>query len=194
MEVMNSRSLRQDHGIVLDGRIQADVVRRALVCLLLGAGCLGLERLLDGGVSDPRLLVARFSGFLGWSFLVASTVFLLSLLGNPVLFPEFRPRPPLGAPRDRAAERSRRIDALYAELRPLMSRAAADPSLKGEVQAKLSVLRRLQTEEADEMEKRFDAGLLLKPGEGWQALERARELLARHENPSAPDAPGLPKN
>lgn len=75
-----------------------------------------------------------------------------------------------------------------------MSRAAADPSLESEVQAKLSVLRRLQTEEADEMEKRFDAGLLLKPGEGWQALGRARELLARHEDPSAPNASTLEKN
>ena len=52
-----------------------------------------------------------------------------------------------------------------------MSQAAADPDLQTEIQAKLARLRQLQTEEADEMEKRFDAGLLLKPGEGWQALE-----------------------
>lgn len=185
---MNSRSLRQDHGVVFDGRIHADGVRRALVSLLLGAGCLGLERLLGGSA------VARFSGFLGWSFLVASTLFLLNLLGNPSSLPDAGLRKPLGAPEDQGAERSRKIDALYAELRPLMSRAAADPSLKSEVQAKLSVLRRLQTEEADEMEKRFDAGLLLKPGEGWQALERARELLARHEDPPAPDVPGPTKD
>jgi len=93
-----------------------------------------------------------------------------------------------------ASRRSAEIDRLYAELRPLMSRAVADPSLQGEVQAKLAHLRRLQSEEADEMEKRFEAGLLLKPGEGWQALKRADELLARYENPSSPNAAGERKN
>lgn len=70
-----------------------------------------------------------------------------------------------------------------------MSRASVDPSLEKEVQTKLSLLRQLQSAEADEMEKRFEETLLLKPGEGWKALERAREILARYENPSAPDTP-----
>jgi hypothetical protein len=83
----------------------------------------------------------------------------------------------------RAAE----IDKLYAELRPLMSRAAREPDLKDQVQAKLTALRQLQSEEADEMERRFEKGLLLKPGEGWQALKRADELLARYESPPTPD-------
>lgn len=81
------------------------------------------------------------------------------------------------------------IDRLYAELRPLMSRAVSDPSLRGEVDAKLSQLRELQSKEADEMQKRFEAGLLLKPGEGWQALDRANELLARYENSPSPNPP-----
>lgn len=75
-----------------------------------------------------------------------------------------------------------------------MRRAAADPSLRGEVQVKLAHLRRLQTEEAEEMEKRFNEGLLLKPGEGYQALKRADELLARYAMPSSPDASSERKN
>lgn len=89
----------------------------------------------------------------------------------------------------RAAE----IDKLYAELRPLMSRAASDPSLKEEVQARLSALRRLQCEEADELERLFEASLLLKPGEGWQSLKRADDLLARYQNPPLSDTPTEPK-
>ncbi|MFL6232436.1 MAG: hypothetical protein ACJ76N_04825, partial [Thermoanaerobaculia bacterium] len=59
--------------------------------------------------------------------------------------------------------REEAINQLYTELRPLMSRAVADPSLEEEVQTKLALLRRLQTAEAEEMVKRFDASLLLKP-------------------------------
>ncbi len=79
--------------------------------------------------------------------------------------------------------REEAINRLYTELRPLMSRAVVDPSLEEEVQAKLALLRRLQTEEADEMEKRLEARLHLKPGDGYRALERARELLARYGDP-----------
>lgn len=79
-------------------------------------------------------------------------------------------------------ELSRAIDALYVELRLLMSRAATDQSLTPEVEAKLSALRHLQTEEANALEKRFSEGCSLKPGEGESALQRARELIARYEN------------
>jgi len=185
---MNVRSARQNRESLLDDRnhtAPARVIRHALVSLGLGSLFLALE----GLHLLYFLSIARISGFLGWALLAVSALILLSLL------PEFRFLEVTPLSREGSgSERSRRIDALYAELRPLMSRAAADPSLKGEVRAKLSVLRRLQTEEADEMEKRFDAGLLLKPGEGWQALERARELLARYEDPSAPNAPTLEKN
>lgn len=69
-----------------------------------------------------------------------------------------------------------------------MSRAEDDPSLEGEVQAKLALLRKLQTEEADEMVKRLDASVSLKPGEGYRALQRAEELLARYEDPASSNA------
>jgi hypothetical protein len=65
--------------------------------------------------------------------------------------------------------REEAINRLYTELRPLMSRAVVDPSLEEEVQARQAFLRRLQTEEADEMEKRLEARLHLKPGDGYRA-------------------------
>lgn len=85
--------------------------------------------------------------------------------------------------------RSAKIDRLYAELRPLMSRAASDPSLKVEVESKLSLLRKLQGEEADEMERLFESRLSLKTGEGWEALHRAEALLARYEDPASANSP-----
>ncbi len=84
--------------------------------------------------------------------------------------------------------RTKKIDKLYAELRPLMDRALKDPSLKGEVDARLSLLHQLQTEEAEEMRKRFEAGLLLTPEESQQALDRAKALIAQYGNPSSPDS------
>jgi hypothetical protein len=69
-----------------------------------------------------------------------------------------------------------------------MSRAEDDPSLEEEVQTKLARLRKLQTEEADEMVKRFEASVSLKSGEGYRALRRAEELLARYEDPSSSNA------
>ncbi len=197
---MSFRDILSDE-FLLEGRNYANTIRRALICLLLGGGFLGLERLLHGtGVSGTRLLIAHLSEFLGWAFLLSSVV-LLSLLGKSAnglerqLLPWKTKKPGGKKPsivseiRSASARRAQAIDELYAELRPLMSRAAVDPSLKDEVQDKLSVLRRLQTEEAEEMEKRFEASLLLKPGEGWQALERTRELLARYEDPSSPHSP-----
>lgn len=93
-----------------------------------------------------------------------------------------------------AQSRAKQIDDLYGELIPLMSRVVKDPGLQKEADAKLSLLRQLQEAEADEMERRFEAGLLIKPGEGTKALERARELLARYEDPSIKDPTPQPKN
>jgi hypothetical protein len=93
-----------------------------------------------------------------------------------------------------AQSRAKQIDDLYGELLPLMSRAVKEPSLQKEVDAKLLLLRQLQEAEADEMEKRFEAGLLMKPGEGKRALERARELLAQYEDPSIKDSAPQPKH
>jgi hypothetical protein len=167
----------------------ASTFKAALICSLLGSGSLAISRFLVSGASG----VARIAEFLGWGSLAVSTVVLFSAWRESTA--KHDPRPWVRVhPSDESVSREEAIDRLYTELRPLMSRAAADPSLRDEVQAKLSTLRQLQTEEADEMEKRFDAGLLLKPGEGWQALERTRELLARYENPSPADAPTSKKS
>lgn len=166
------------------GRSYASTVRLALLSLLAGGGLLAGARVLrSSGISEALTISATFAEFLGWSFLASSTA---------ILWVEWREQKERlrGSGGRKIADRlsyvehSREdvIDRLYAELRPLMSRAVSDPSLRGEVDARLSRLRELQSEEADEMQKRFEAGLLLKPGEGWQALDRAKELLARYEN------------
>jgi hypothetical protein len=163
----------------------ASTFKAALICLLLGSGFLAISRFLVSGASG----VARIAEFLGWGSLATSTAVLFSAWREATAGQA--PWPPWGRarPSDESISREEAIDQLYTELRPLMSRAAVDPGLRTEVQAKLARLRQLQTEEADEMVKRFDAGLLLKPGEGWQALERARELLARYEDPASSDTP-----
>jgi hypothetical protein len=188
MKSMDIRRIEQDDKLTGS---YLSTIKMALICLLLGGGFLALAKFL---------LAGRLVELLGWVFLASSTgILLVKWLDSR----EPRERSPSSGKIDRlsaidagevaadgeSALRSRAIDDLYAELRPLMSRAAADPSLQAEVQAKLSHLRKLQTQEADEMVKRFDAGLLLKPGEGWQALERARELLARYEDPASADCP-----
>jgi hypothetical protein len=201
---MDIRHIEQDDRLTGS---YVSTIKVALICLLLGGGFLASAKFLPwSSASEPRLLVARLAEVLGWGFLASSTAALL------VKWLDSRDRPSSRwaskekidhlydidndevAGDDASTLRSRAIDELYAELRPLMSRAAVDPGLKEDVKARLSVLRRLQTEEADEMAKRFDAGLLLKPGEGWQALERAGELLARYEDPASPDAPTLQKD
>jgi len=126
-----------------------------------------------------HVLLARITEILGWGFLMIAAVALFgawrvyssgdSWLSGSRIWP--------------VSSREEAINRLYAELRPLMSRAEDDPSLEGEVQAKLAHLRKLQTEEAEEMEKRLEARLHLKTGEGYRALERAEELLARYEDP-----------
>jgi hypothetical protein len=170
-------------------------IKVASICLLLGGGCLAAAKFLAWpSTSEARLLVPRLTEILGWVLLVSTATALFRLWASSTVRGVISDPGLLGKSRelratDTASQRSRVIDALYIELRPLMNRAAADPSLTAEVQSKLSRLRQLQTEEADEMEKRFAAGLSLKQGEGERALERARELLARYENPSSPDQP-----
>jgi hypothetical protein len=198
---------RENEGDLLQelrtGRSYTRSVRQALFGLLAGGGLLGGARILRlVGISEALTISATFAEFLGWVFLISSTVILWSewreqkgLLRGPKDRWAQRRGPALGgkrrAGRSVPLESSREdaIDSLYAELRPLMSRAVSDPTLRGEVEAKLSHLRELQSAEADEMQKRFEAGLLLKPGEGWQALDRANELLARYENSPSPNPP-----
>jgi hypothetical protein len=170
----------------LAGRRYAHAIRTALIFLLLGGGCLGVARIL--GLSGSYGPIVRVAELLGWGALASSTAVLLvkwldsreSTGSVSIRIENF------GAQKlPENEEREAAIDRLYSELRPLLSRAATEPSLREEAQRKLSLLRKLQDEEADEIEKRFEAGLLLKPGEGYRALYRADEILARYEDPSS---------
>ncbi len=69
------------------------------------------------------------------------------------------------------------IDQIYDELRDLVARSAADPGLLSEVERKRGQLHALQVEEAKAWRQRADAGRYLRPGEGYQLLERATRLL-----------------
>jgi hypothetical protein len=184
-------------------------IRMALVFLLLGEGCLGLAKFFPWPkASGDHQIIAHLTEALGWGLLVLTggALFRKLMYGkyvkeNFVEIEDLKVEKFTDATHSSpfalayfSSVRSSKIDDLYAELRPLMSRAVADSNLKDEVQRKLSVLRRLQTEEANEMENRFEDGLLLKPGEGWQALERAREILARYENPPPPKSPAPRKS
>lgn len=86
--------------------------------------------------------------------------------------------------------RNAAIDALYAELRQLMSRP--EPGADSEIEQRLAQLRALQREEAAAMRQRYEARTHLKPGTGWQALSQARKLLSENENPTSAN-PTLPK-
>ncbi|HEX6902314.1 MAG TPA: hypothetical protein VF789_21530 [Thermoanaerobaculia bacterium] len=193
---MDFSRFKEDDGTFLTGRSHAQAVRTALILVLLGGAFLAVARFLQWPAgSEIRSLMSGIAEILGWAFLGFSTA---------ILFVEWRfnrakeqPFVVPGASSMNAAGNSGReqaIDKLYSELRPLLSRAAADPNLREEAQRKLSLLRKLQDEEADEIQKRFEAGLLFKPGEGRRALERAREVLARYEDPSSPHAATRQKN
>jgi hypothetical protein len=87
------------------------------------------------------------------------------------------------------SRRSVAINRLYREIRSLME-SSPEPESDREIQARFAELRRLQEAEADEMERRLESRLHLKTGEGWKALQRAEDRLARYEdsasqNPSA---------
>jgi hypothetical protein len=169
-------------------------IKVALFGLLFGGSFLALAQFYSWSNSSETRRLVLVAEILGWvGYIVSSS----TLLGKWIGLRDRERRfgfEDWGRARGRASLLHTPIDKLYAELRSLMSHAATDPSLTQEVRAKLSTLRQLQSEEADEMEKRFEAGLLLQPGEGHRALERARELLDRYENPPPPDATTLKKN
>jgi hypothetical protein len=79
------------------------------------------------------------------------------------------------------SRRSAAIKRLYREIRSLME-SSPEPESDWRIQARFAELRSLQEAEADEMERRLESRLHLKTGEGWKALQRAEDLLARYEN------------
>lgn len=190
---MDLSRFKEEDESFLTGRSHTHAVRIALIFLLLGGGFLAVARFLQElNGSEMRVLE-----FLGWTFLVSSTAVLFTegsfkrIKNQPSVIPDLSS---VNAAGSENPKREEAIDRLYSELRPLLSRAATDPSLREEAQRKLSLLRKLQDEEAAEIQKRFETGLLFKPGEGRMALERAREILARYEDPSSPHAATRQKN
>ncbi len=85
-------------------------------------------------------------------------------------------------------ERTAEIDRLYAQLGELVTQAqtGSGNGLDEQIREQFRRLRRLQKEEADALEARFQEGRQLRSGEGWQALERARQII-RDEDPAATD-------
>jgi DNA-binding transcriptional regulator GbsR (MarR family) len=79
-----------------------------------------------------------------------------------------------------SAERSNteEIDTLYTEIRELMAQSAGDGGLQEQIRDRFSRLRRLQEEEADVLEARFQVRRRLRPGEGRRALEQASQIIA----------------
>ena len=71
------------------------------------------------------------------------------------------------------------IDRLYAQIGELMAEAQSGGGngLDEQIRERFRHLRKLQKEEADTLEARFQERRQLQPGEGWKALERARRIL-----------------
>jgi len=67
-----------------------------------------------------------------------------------------------------------------------MARKNPSPELEERIRLRLARLRELQEEEAEEMRRRFE--MVWKPGEGRKALEEAKRILARYEDPPATDS------
>lgn len=69
------------------------------------------------------------------------------------------------------------IDWLYSEIRNLLARASQEPTQQEEINHRIEQLRALQRQEATLMKRRFEAQRRLKPGAGWEILERVRKFL-----------------
>jgi hypothetical protein len=72
------------------------------------------------------------------------------------------------------------INALYREARRLIPLAAKDPEAEARYQATMQRLRELQQREAEKWVARFRSQCHLQPGEGYVALQRADELIAKY--------------
>lgn len=177
---MTVRDIGRDYRWVT-GRSHNWLIVVALVCLLLAMASLVILRF-----SFPRLPSARIAEVLLWVALGVAMALLFEWMR--------RNRPADVSRFFGSRSRTKAIDKLYAELRPLMSRAVEDPSLQQKVDAKLDLLRQLQTEEAEEMLRRFDEGLSLKPGEALETIEQGRRLLALYGITPPSDTPSKPEN
>ncbi len=82
-------------------------------------------------------------------------------------------------------KRNARIDALYAEIRQLMSPGEGESVRTEPVRDRVEELRELQRLEAEAMQRRFESRLSFPPGAGLTALENARRLLGDDADPAA---------
>jgi hypothetical protein len=76
-----------------------------------------------------------------------------------------------------AADLSAEVDAAYGEIREVVLRCTADPSLKARLEPLRRRLEELEELEADAMERRLRSQLVFDPAEGRRLLERAEALL-----------------
>jgi hypothetical protein len=72
------------------------------------------------------------------------------------------------------------INSLFREVRRLIPLAATDPQAEIAYQDALRRLRDLEEREAERWSARFNAKRALPPGEGYAALRRADELIAKY--------------
>jgi hypothetical protein len=110
---------------------------------------------------------------------------LLAIASVPALLREVRRAFREIRARKRAAAldtRSREIDALYRELYQLTAQA---PEGSEQAEAVFARLRKLQREEAAEWRERFEANLTLGTAEARAAIQEARRLLGRDEDPAS---------
>lgn len=69
------------------------------------------------------------------------------------------------------------IDELYGRIRDLIGQRPGDPELKEAIRPLSQRLRKLQEQEADEMELSFRQKILFDPRKGRDLLERAQRIL-----------------
>ena len=163
---MFRRDIRR--GYKFDGPKQGWWIVAAFSCLLSAAASLAFVRFY------PASSVMRFAESLAWVALGGAIVALFDWLRRnfvPSILRFLRSR-----------SRTKAINNLYAELHILRNRAIRDRSLDGQVEAKFSRLRKLQTEEAEEWARESDAALLLKPGEALEALEQGKKLIEMYQD------------
>jgi hypothetical protein len=95
-------------------------------------------------------------------------------------YPPRRLRPPQGASPSSSTTAESEIDSLYREVRRLIPLAEKDSQAEIAYQDALRRLRDLEEHEAEIWSARFNAKRELPPGEGYAALRRADELIAKY--------------
>jgi hypothetical protein len=101
-----------------------------------------------------------------------------------VISPEYLP--PSNDP-DTQSSLEPEIELIYARLRQLAHQAEHDPRAEAKYQRVMTKLRQLQRQEAERLARAMDAQFGMRPGEGYAALKRADEVLAKYGHPASTD-------